>query len=165
MPNQVHFCFMKKWFWYKMYGPVGLWRIKSWSEPALYQTRVDVFCRGNSNPDIYSGFPFIFQYLMTIYSANMTPGGCALVHAAQLRHESSESGPHGPTTQPAEDTTVPFFDHWSLGVIHGKFPGLSGKPKGFFTTQTIDCEFTRARTWPRGMDVNPLRHNAVKYQS
>ena len=44
--------FMKKWFWYNMYGPGGLWRIKSWSKPALYQNRVNVFCRGNSSPDV-----------------------------------------------------------------------------------------------------------------
>jgi hypothetical protein len=42
---------MKKWFWYKKYGPGGLWRTIFWSKPALYQTRAHVFRRGNSNPD------------------------------------------------------------------------------------------------------------------
>ena len=48
---------MKKWFWYKMYGPGGISRTKYWSKPVFYQTRVNVFRRGNSNPD----------YLITSY--------------------------------------------------------------------------------------------------
>jgi hypothetical protein len=47
---------MKKWFWYKKYGPGGLWRTIFWSKPALYQTRANVFRTGNSNPDVFMGF-------------------------------------------------------------------------------------------------------------
>ena len=58
MQSQVHFFLMKKCSWYKMQGPGGLSRTILLPKPALYQTRVILFCSGNSDPDlfdIYSG--------------------------------------------------------------------------------------------------------------
>jgi hypothetical protein len=46
---------MKKWFWYKKYGPGGLWRTIFWSKPALYQTRANVF---RTNPGSVSMFKY-----------------------------------------------------------------------------------------------------------
>jgi hypothetical protein len=45
-----------------MYGPGGFIRRKYWYKPVFYQTRANVFSRGNSNPDIISKFPNLCKY-------------------------------------------------------------------------------------------------------